>query len=181
MTKTADNEDFARHVQARLGVLGHYSGKQDGWAGPRTRAAFDAAVSGIGRAETPLSFEWDTRSAKALAGVHADLVRVATAARAQSAVPFIITEGLRSLERQAQLMAAGASQTMNSRHLTGHAIDVAALVGGVVSWDWPLYYRIAVTMKRAAADLGVPISWGGDWKNFKDGPHYELNRSNYPA
>lgn len=174
MTRHADNEIFARHVQTRLGL------SVDGWAGARTRAAFDAAVPG-GDDPAAAAWEWDARSAKALVGVHRDLVRVAGLARQRSSVPFIITEGLRTRERQAQLLAAGASQTMNSRHLTGHAIDVAAMVGGTVSWDWLLYDRIAVAMKDAAADLRIPIVWGGDWKSFRDGPHYELNRSNYPA
>jgi peptidoglycan L-alanyl-D-glutamate endopeptidase CwlK len=92
-----------------------------------------------------------------------------------------VTEGLRTKERQRQLVAAGASRTMNSRHLTGHAVDVAALVGGKVRWDWPLYAVIAEHMKAAARELGVAIVWGGDWKSFRDGPHVELDRKRYPA
>jgi peptidoglycan L-alanyl-D-glutamate endopeptidase CwlK len=110
--------------------------------------------------------------------VHRDLVKVVR--RAEQKVPFIVTEGLRTVARQKQLVAAGASQTMNSRHLTGHAVDVAAVVDGKVRWDWPLYARIAEEMKAAAKDLGVPIIWGGDWK-FRDGPHFELDRRKYPA
>lgn len=186
MSKADDNEAFARHAQARLGVLGFYTGAQDGWAGARTRAAFDAALGAVAAAPAPVAgasdvWTWDARSAKALVGVHPDLVRVVTLARYRSAVPFIITEGLRTAARQAQLVRAGASQTMNSRHLTGHAVDVVALVGGKASWDWPLYDRIAVAVKGAAADLGVPVIWGGDWRSFKDGPHYELDRKRYPA
>lgn len=115
-----------------------------------------------------------------MAGVHQDLVRVIMRAAALSAVDFRITEGLRTLERQKDLVAAGASRTMKSRHLTGHAVDVAAEVGGKVRWDWPLYHKIAAAVKAAANELGVPIVWGGDWKTFKDGPHFELDRAAYP-
>ena len=120
----------------------------------------------------------DARSERNLEGVHADLVRVVR--RAAKKADFIVTEGLRTVARQKQLVAAGASKTMNSRHITGHAIDVAALVGGKVRWDWPLYANIAKHMKQAADDLKVPIIWGGDWRTFKDGPHFELDRRKYP-
>lgn len=120
----------------------------------------------------------DARSERNLQGVHPDLVRVVRAARDR--VAFIVTEGLRTRERQAQLVKAGASRTMNSRHLTGHAIDVAALVNGQVRWDWPLYSAIAFVMKDEAARAGVPIIWGGDWRTFRDGPHFELDRKAYP-
>jgi len=88
-----------------------------------------------------------------LAGVHPDLVRVIS--RAREAADFIVTEGLRSTERQRQLFAAGASQTMNSRHLTGHAVDLAALIGKEVRWDWPLYDRLAQAVKKAAAEAAT--------------------------
>ena len=119
------------------------------------------------------------RDMQRLSGVHPDLVRVISRARASE--DFIVTEGLRSTERQRQLVAAGASQTMASRHLTGHAVDLAALVGGVVRWDWPLYDRLALAVKRAAAEEDVAIVWGGDWPKFRDGPHFELDRGRYPA
>lgn len=120
----------------------------------------------------------DDRSERNLTGVHPDLTKVVR--RAAKKASFIVTEGLRTVARQKQLVAAGASQTMNSRHITGHAIDVAAIVGGKVRWDWPLYSAIAKEIKQAAADLGVAIVWGGDWRSFKDGPHFELDRRTYP-
>lgn len=124
------------------------------------------------------------RSEQRLTGVNPLLVKVAHRAYelAQAeGVDFVVTEGLRTKERQAQLMAAGATRTMNSRHLTGHAIDLAALVDGEVRWDWPLYDRLAHFMKSAASELGVTIVWGGDWVSFKDGPHFELSSKVYPA
>lgn len=123
----------------------------------------------------------DARSRRNLTGVHGDLVAVVERAAALSEVEFIVTEGLRTIERQRELVAKGASKTMNSRHLTGHAIDVAAKVGGEVRWDWPLYPQIAKAMKAAAKELNTPVVWGGDWKSFRDGPHFELDRRSYPA
>lgn len=124
--------------------------------------------------------ELDARSLKRLEGVHDDLVKVVKLAFDISPNVFIVTEGLRTLERQKQLLAAGASQTLRSRHLTGHAVDLAVKVGAEVRWDWPLYSALAVVMKDAANQLGVPIEWGGDWKTFKDGPHFQLPWREYP-
>lgn len=128
-----------------------------------------------------MTFKLGAVSEKNLVGVHPDLVKVVRRAIEITAVDFRVIEGLRSLERQRQLVAKGASQTMRSRHLTGHAVDLAAMVGGSIRWDWPLYDRIAVAMKQAAEDVGVPIEWGGRWASFKDGPHYQLPWSKYPA
>ncbi len=125
-------------------------------------------------------FEFSKRSNERLVGVHPDLQRVMRRAISQSPVDFVITEGVRTKAKQAQLVAAGASQTMNSRHLTGHAVDVAAFVGKDVRWDWPLYVQIAKAVKAVATEINVPIVWGGDWKSFRDGPHFELDRKRYP-
>lgn len=117
-------------------------------------------------------------SLKKLEGVHPDL-RLVVLSAAESA-DFIVTEGLRTKEKQEQLVAAGASQTMKSRHLDGKAVDLAALVSGEVRWDWPLYAKLATAMKEAAKKLGIPIEWGGDWKTLKDGPHFQLPWKEYP-
>ena len=121
------------------------------------------------------------KSLDRLAGVHPDLVRVVKRAIEITTVDFAVLEGVRSKARQEQLVKAGASQTMNSRHITGHAVDLGAYVSGSVRWDWPLYHKIADAMKQAAAELGVPIEWGGDWRTFKDGPHFQLPHKEYPA
>lgn len=126
-----------------------------------------------------MTFVLGRASLARLAGVHPDLVRVVKRAIALTPVDFRVTEGLRSSERQRELVKAGASKTMNSRHLTGHAVDVVALVGGKVRWDWPLYDRIAKAFKAAAKAEGVPLEWGGDWK-MRDGPHFQLPWKQYP-
>ena len=112
--------------------------------------------------------------------MHTDLQAVVHRAIEITSVDFGVTEGLRTIERQRQLFDKGASRTMNSRHLTGHAVDLVAFIGAEVRWDWPLYSQIADAMKRAAEELGVPIVWGGDWPRFRDGPHFELDRRVYP-
>ena len=121
----------------------------------------------------------DSRSRKNLEGVHEDLIAVVERASRISEIPFVVTEGLRSLDRQRVLVASGASRTLRSRHLHGYAVDLAAKIDGQVRWDWPLYKAFSKTVKDVAAYFGVPIVWGGDWKSFGDGPHFELNRSNY--
>jgi peptidoglycan L-alanyl-D-glutamate endopeptidase CwlK len=114
-------------------------------------------------------------------GVHPDMVRVVCRAIEITDIDFTVLEGVRSLDRQRQLLKAGASKTLKSRHLTGHAVDLGALFEGEVSWSWPLYHRIAFAVKSAAIELGVKIDWGGDWTTFKDGPHFQLSWREYPA
>ncbi len=125
------------------------------------------------------------RSETNLAGVHPKLqaiVRRAAEIVAQRGgdLGFIVTEGLRTRERQAALMKAGATRTLNSKHLTGHAVDLAATVGGDVRWDWPLYSQLAAAMDAAAIEQEVVLTWGGSWKSFRDGPHFELDPLAYP-
>lgn len=133
-----------------------------------------------------MSIILSARSLERLDGAHPDLRRVFARAAAISDIDFTILEVLRSVERQRLLKASGASQIMNSRHLAhpsdgkSRAVDAAPLLGGQVSWDWPLYRNLAPIIKEAARLENVPIVWGGDWKTFKDGPHWELPRKAYP-
>lgn len=121
------------------------------------------------------------RSIKNLEGVHPDLVAVVKRAIELTEVDFLVTEGVRSLSRQKQLKKKGASRTLKSRHLTGHAVDLAALIDGDIRWDWPLYHKLADAMFSAAKELSIDIEWGGHWKTFKDGPHFQLPWKKYPA
>lgn len=170
------DDEFTRLVQSRLGVTA------DGIVGPRTLAALDRALPPPVAVSEPVATGWDRRSIANLMGVHPDLVRVISLARERSPIPFTVIEGLRTVERQRQLVAQGASQTMNSRHITGHAVDIVPhRPDGTLAFDWPLYHKVAPIVKDAARELGVAITWGGDWRTFKDGPHFELSRSAYPA
>jgi len=127
-----------------------------------------------------MTFKLSQKSLDRLAGVHPELVACVKRAIELSTVDFAVLEGVRSKARQEQLVAAGASQTLNSRHIPGHAVDLGAWVDNQVDWSWPLYHKIAAAMKEAAKELNVALVWGGDWRTFKDGPHFELDRRKYP-
>jgi peptidoglycan L-alanyl-D-glutamate endopeptidase CwlK len=143
-----------------------------------------------------MSITLSQRSLQRLEGVHPDLIRVVKRAAAASSLDFMVLEGLRTLDYQKQLLAQGATKTLNSRHLTGHAVDLAPMIGGTVRWDWGLYLALAEVMRSASVHEKVPIRWGGTWKllsaiqgpitakilsrSFPDGPHFELLRANYP-
>lgn len=124
-----------------------------------------------------------------LRGVHPDLVRVVLRCAddwKDAATAFIVTCGVRTLAEQKVLVAKGASKTLRSRHIPAangysHAVDLACVIKGQVRWDWPLYDRLAKRMKAAARAEKVPLEWGGDWKTFKDGPHYQLPWKTYPG
>jgi len=124
-------------------------------------------------------FSLSKRSLKSLEGVHPDLVAVVKEAITLTTVDFVVIEGRRTLARQKELVAKGASWTMNSRHLTGHAVDLAAWLG-TIRWEAPLYDEIHAAMQAAGKGLGVPIEWGGLWKS-RDCPHFQLPRGRYPG
>jgi len=127
-----------------------------------------------------MTFNLSAKSLGRLAGVHPRLQAVVKLAIQMTPIDFAVLEGVRTVERQRELFKAGASKTMRSRHLSGHAVDLGAIVDGQVRWDWPLYHQVAAAVKAAAQQLGVPIEWGGDWESFKDGPHFQLPWSEYP-
>ncbi len=125
-------------------------------------------------------FVFSKRSRQNLKGVHPDLVKVVERALELTEVDFVVVEGIRTLEKQRQYVESGASKTMNSRHLTGHAVDLIAWVDRTVNWSLIYYEKIAAAMKEAGRELGIPVEWGGDWKGFKDGPHFQLPWKEYP-
>ena len=125
------------------------------------------------------------RDEERLKGVHPDLVRVVRRAATNTPLRFAVLEVPRTVARQKQLVAQGASKTMNSRHIPGadglaKAVDIAPMLNGKISWDWPLYHRLAAVVKEAAKQENVPIEWGGDWRTFKDGPHWQLPHRTHP-
>lgn len=124
-------------------------------------------------------YSFGTKSSERLAQVHPDLQRVFNEAIKNSPLDFSITEGLRTIERQKELFSAGKSQTMRSRHLDGHAVDIGVLVNGALNWDFNNYQLVADHVKSVASKLGITIEWGGDWMSFKDGPHFQLPWSTY--
>lgn len=152
-------------------------------------------------------FKLDTKSLKELDGVHADLVAVVTRAIALSVQDFAVHDGVRTIEEQKRMVESGAAQTMDSRHLTGHAVDLVPYVNGKLRWEWEPIYRIADAVRIAARELAIPLRWGAAWdidfttseslpenivsdyakrrreagkKAFLDGPHFELPKASYP-
>ena len=126
-------------------------------------------------------FRLSNRSINRLEGVNNDLARVVQRAIEITPLDFGVTEGIRTKQRQQKLFDSGASKTLNSRHLTGHAVDLVVYFEGDVSWHMGHYEIIANAMKEAASEQGINIEWGGDWKSFRDGPHFQLSRKEYPA
>ena len=127
-----------------------------------------------------MTFALGQRSKDRLTGVHPALVKVIEEAIKESPLDFSISEGLRTKERQKALFDAGKSQTMNSRHITGHAVDIAVIRDGEVTWDFKYYQLVAAHIKKLAKDMKIDLVWGGDWTSLRDGPHFELHRSVYP-
>lgn len=149
-------------------------------------------------------FRLSQKSKNRLRGVEPDLVAVVQRAIQITKRDFSVAEGLRSRERQRHLYNSGKSQTMNSRHITGHAVDLFPYptngdvdADGVISIeDWDEYYPQADAMIAAARELNVPLRWGGNWGvrdvrqwqgtarelhkaytgSFPDGPHWEIPR-----
>lgn len=204
MNKAARNEAFVRLAQTRMAALRYYAPplEIDGDAGPGTLRAFEALAAAAPRLprlvqpapvpeapRAPAEGVFNATSVAMLQGVRAPLSDVMIAARRE--IVFDVIEGLRSIERQRELVARGASRTMNSRHLTGHAVDVWPIdpetQQRVHHADpkerdrllWIHLRRVAEVVKRVARDMGVQIDWGGDWG--WDAPHFELNRARYPA
>ena len=131
-------------------------------------------------------FSLSTASLANLQDVHPDLVKIVHRAIELSVVDFKVIEGKRTFARQKELFAKGATKTMNSRHLTGHAVDLLPLP---VDWNNPKPFElVSQAMFTAAKELNIKIRWGGDWnengksndEKFYDGPHFELHRAEYP-
>lgn len=119
-------------------------------------------------------FSFSKASLDKMNGVNSKLVILMKEAIKSSPYDFKITEGLRTVERQKELVKTGKSKTMNSYHLKGKAVDIAVLINNKVTWDFKYYKEVANHVKEVAKKLGYLITWGGDWKTFKDGPHFQI-------
>ena len=112
-------------------------------------------------------FKFSQRSLNNLEGVDSRLVRVVEYALTVSRIDFGVIEGVRTIDRQKELVQKGASKTMNSKHLDGKAVDLLAYIGSRGSWELNLYDDIADAMRLGAIEVGVPVRWGGAW-NVRD-------------
>lgn len=152
-------------------------------------------------------FKPGAKSLRELQGVHPDLVAVVRRAIAITVQDFAVHDGRRTMAEQKRLVESGASQTMDSRHLTGHAVDLVPSVNGKLRWEWGPIHRVADAVRIAARELGTPLRWGAAWdidftasdslpenivsdyaarrrkagkRAFLDGPHFELPKARYP-
>ena len=149
-----------------------------------------------------MAFKLSQRSLDRLEGVKPDLVNVVKRAIELTTVDFGVIEGVRTEERQKELVAKGASKTLKSKHLDGNAVDLMVYVDGRGCWELNLYDEVADAMRQAAIEEGVPVRWGCAWhidniedydgtmedamnayidlrrsqgkRPFLDGPHFEL-------
>lgn len=160
-----------------------------------------------------MTYSLGTTSRANLQGVHPDLVRVVERAIQITDQDFAVTDGTRTIAEQRENVRKGVSKTMASKHIVqadgfGRAVDLTPWVNGKPRWEWPPIYHIAAAVRKAAAELGVELVWGGAWNrhlstiegdwrafehaesvyraqghSFVDGPHYELaaRPSNTPA
>lgn len=127
------------------------------------------------------AFKFGPRSEERLQGVHPDLIKVVRRALELSKVDFSVSEGLRTYARQKQLVADGKSKTMNSRHLSGHAVDLYPVSKAGAEWVREDFAEVVDAMRRASKALGIPVEHGHDWKSFPDSPHHQLKALAYPA
>lgn len=127
-----------------------------------------------------MSFGFSQHSLNNLSGVHSDLIKVMERAIEITTVDFGVIDGLRTLAEEKENLANGKTETLHSRHLVGCAVDVMAYIGGKGSWETCFYEKIADAVFQAAAELGIAIVWGGNWKTLKDYGHFELSRVWYP-
>ena len=99
-----------------------------------------------------------------LAGLNDDLVKFVKVLAEKHPVDLFIVQGLRTKAQQAILVQGGHSTTMNSRHLTGHAVDIALVVDKkYVGDDWGLYWPLADSARTVSIETEIPIIWGAIW------------------
>ena len=110
-----------------------------------------------------MGFSLSKKSLAKLEGVDKDLVAVVRYAISVTKVDFAVICGLRTVEEQRKLVASGASQTMNSKHIGGNAVDLMAYIGDRASWELNVYDEIADAMKEGAQQIGVAVRWGAAW------------------
>ncbi len=179
-------DQYVRNFQKKTGII------VDGIVGPATLALLRGwgELGLVTHVETTLAgsgkFQLSERSLSRLKGVHPDLVRVVKRAIYITSVDFMIIEGVRTMSQQIIYVRTGKSKTLKGRHIPENnackmscAVDLGAMVGGVLVWDWKYYIELSRAMKQAAKELSIPLEWGGDWKSLRDGPHFQLPWSVY--
>lgn len=123
-----------------------------------------------------MAWKFGKKSLERLSGIKEPLQNLAKSSIVGSPYDFSITCGLRTIEEQKVLVATGKSTTMKSKHITGDAFDIAVFVDGKLTWELKYYKQVATHIKKVAKQLGINITWGGEWSSFIDGPHFQLEK-----
>ena len=110
-----------------------------------------------------MAYKLSTRSRGRLFGVDPELKEVVSLAITYTKIDFGVIEGIRTVAQQKALVESGASQTMDSKHLKGRAVDLMAYIGSRGCWELNVYDDIADAMKRAAIESNVAVRWGAAW------------------
>ena len=116
--------------------------------------------------------KFSQRSQERLSTCHPDLQKIMNTAIQH--FDFTVLEGQRTLEKQRQYLKEGKSKTLKSKHLLNpsRAVDIAPYP---IDWeDIKRFKELAWLIKGIAKELQIEIIHGGDWKTFKDYPHFEL-------
>jgi len=133
-------------------------------------------------------YKLSNKSLKRLEGIKPVLIEILKEGIKNSPFDFGIPGdgGLRTAERQAELYAKGRTaegkiitwldgHNKKSYHQTGKAFDIYAYVDGKASWNAKYYEPIARHLQDVAIEkFGVQLVWGGDWRKFRDLPHFQI-------
>lgn len=124
----------------------------------------------------------DAKSAARLAAAWPTLSKLFTACAADPMCPypFTVLDAQRNKADQEKAFALGHSRAHfgQSAHnwTPALALDVVPFAAGkAIDWSNTARFKaFAAYVKRKANDMGVPVTWGGDWKSIKDMPHWEI-------
>ena len=123
-------------------------------------------------------YKFGKRSRKRLEGVDAKLVNVLN--ELIKIMDVTVIEGLRSAERQKELLAKGATKVKYSKHMEGKAVDIAPYPK---DWeDRERFHYMGGMVRGIAKALNLKVRWGGDWdsdgeikdNSFDDLVHIEI-------
>ena len=118
------------------------------------------------------------RSKQRLKGIHPKLVSVLN--ELVKIMDVTVIEGIRSEERQLELLEKGATKVKYSKHMDGKAVDLAPYP---IDWkDRDRFHYMGGMIRGIAKQLNVSVRWGGDWDSdgevkdngFDDLVHIEL-------
>jgi len=118
------------------------------------------------------------RSKERLKGVDSRLVNILN--ELVKIMDVTIIEGLRTKERQEELVSQGKSQTKFSKHIEGRAVDLAPYP---IDWkDRERFHYMGGMVRGIGKQMGVDVRWGGDWDSdgeikdnkFDDLVHVEI-------